>query len=117
MILCSKCDKNTVPMKGMFCNHCQMNLSWNLAPKSDALDGEIIEHYCKERIKMGCQYCKNTNFAFEAGTKIEGDIKWYLMFVNCNECGKSYTDILEGRDKNGNNNNDKKTKSNNSGTE
>lgn len=112
MILCSKCRHNVVPLKGMFCNICQMHLSWDLAPKEDVLDAEIIEHYCKERIKMGCQYCKNNNFAFEAGTQIEGEIKWFLMFVDCNKCGKSYTDVLEGRNINGNNNDNKKEKSN-----
>ena len=97
MPMCVRCNNGETIIHGQMCQMCQRDMTFDLAPKEHADDSEVIEHYVVQRILTGCLECGNNGFAYDAGVKFEDNVKWYVMFVNCGECGSKYTDILEVR--------------------
>ncbi len=97
MVLCCRCHKEEVSVMGQICKGCKMDMTFDLAPKEEANDAEVIEHYVSQRILIGCLECGDNGFAFDAGVKFEENLKWFVLFVNCGACGQKYTDVLEVR--------------------
>jgi hypothetical protein len=104
MINCVRCHARPVQIHGQMCDICKMNVEYQDVPPESALDMEVMEYYTNKAIVEGCKgnegKCKNNNFAFEAGVKVENGLKWFVMFVQCEECNEKYTDILDVRTEN-----------------
>ena len=94
-IKCVRCHMHDVTIHGQMCNICKINVNFEKKPAEFALDEEKMEEYTTQRILAGCKECGNNNFGFEAGIKTEDKLKWYVMFIQCGECGNNYTDVLE----------------------
>ena len=101
MIGCMRCHTREVQIHGQMCDICKINVAYQDVPAESALDMEVMEYYSNKAIMAGCKgndgKCKNNNFGFEAGVKLENNLKWFVMFVNCDKCGERYTDIMDVR--------------------
>ena len=68
-----------------------------LTKESQVSDDEIITHHILTRVQEGCRKCKSKAFGYNAGIKIENGLKWFIIQVDCGDCGEKYEEIMEIR--------------------
>tara|TARA_R100001509_G_scaffold67007_4_gene37246 strand:+ start:3990 stop:4301 length:312 start_codon:yes stop_codon:yes gene_type:complete len=90
-MLCARCSLREVKSElRQICDVCRIK-------KKGLTDDEIVSHHVLTRIQQGCRTCKSKAFAYEAGINVENGLKWFLIQVNCGDCGDRYEEIMEIR--------------------
>jgi len=64
---------------------------------NEASDDEIIEKAMLLLVFNGCRECNSKDFAYEAGIMYEGELKYYMAQVDCAACDSKYTEIMDVR--------------------
>lgn len=93
---CTRCNVYMAEY-GNLCSSCHMARS--IIPEYDetASDDEIIEKSLLLLIFNGCRECNDKSFAYEAGIMYEGEFKYYMAQVDCAACDSKYTEIMDVR--------------------
>lgn len=94
--VCFRCGKGKAPEVGHTCKECKLDLEANSKPPEGANDEDVLGHYVNQRVLIGCRECGTPDFGYEAGTKTEKALKYFVLFVRC-QCGANYMDMLEVR--------------------
>tara|TARA_R110002020_G_scaffold32427_3_gene99768 strand:+ start:16709 stop:17011 length:303 start_codon:yes stop_codon:yes gene_type:complete len=79
------------------CPICQINATYNKPLAENMADEDVLQHHIFDRVRRGCRECGSREFGYFGGIKIENKLKWYVLQVACEECNKTYDDILEVR--------------------
>ena len=61
------------------------------------MSDEIIEKAMLLLVFNGCRECNSKDFAYEAGIMYEGELKYYMAQVDCAACDSKYTEIMDVR--------------------
>ena len=94
--LCTRCSLREVDSDlKQICNICSLKM--RLTKESQVSDNEIITHHILTRVQEGCRKCKSKAFGYNAGIKIENGLKWFIIQVDCGDCGEKYEEIMEIR--------------------
>ena len=91
-MLCARCNLREVKSElRQVCDVCRIK------KKKLLTDDEIVSHHVLTRVQEGCRTCKSKAFAYNAGIKTENGLKWFLIQVDCGDCGDKYEEIMEIR--------------------
>tara|TARA_R100000152_G_C6781425_1_gene215874 strand:- start:1678 stop:1995 length:318 start_codon:yes stop_codon:yes gene_type:complete len=94
-MLCPRC--NLRETEKSLCSVCELSVTFLKPEQQEITDEEIIRHHVLKQVSDGCRECGSKTFAYEAGVNYEGDLKWYVILVDCGACGKAYEEIMEVR--------------------
>jgi len=95
MMLCPRC--NLRETEKSLCTVCELSVTFLKPEQQHITDDDIIRHHVLQRVNDGCRECGSKTFAYEAGVNYEGDLKWFVILVDCGVCGESYEEIMEVR--------------------
>ena len=92
---CPRC--NIMEVKGAkLCVSC--NVAVNVLKKSEEpSDKEILSASAIQKMIEGCKECGYNDFGYSGGTLVEGELKWYILQVECGRCNAEYDEVLEVR--------------------
>tara|TARA_R110002051_G_scaffold260800_2_gene320596 strand:- start:7515 stop:7835 length:321 start_codon:yes stop_codon:yes gene_type:complete len=92
---CPRCNVMEVEASRL-CISCQIAVK--VLHKSDkASDKEILKTSALLKMLEGCRECDYKDFGYSAGTLVEGELKWYILQVECGNCNAEYDEVLEVR--------------------
>jgi len=94
-MLCPRC--NLRETNTSICTVCDIKVSYLKPEHTETTDDDIIKYHVHKRIERGCNNCGSKTFSYEAGVNYEGELKWFVMLVDCRKCGKAYEEIMEVR--------------------
>jgi len=81
---------------GKLCISCSVAV--NILNKSDSpSDRELLTSFALVKLVEGCKECGYNNFGYNGGILIEGELKWYILQVECGKCNAEYDEVLEVR--------------------
>lgn len=92
---CPRCNILEVAAKEL-CINCKVAITV-LDKPSKITDDEIISTSIFLKLMEGCRQCNNNNFTYSAGILEEGELKWFILQVDCDKCNSSYDEILDVR--------------------
>ena len=94
--LCKRCSLREVDSElKQVCNICSLKM--RLTRESKITDDEILTHHILTRVQQGCRTCNSKSFAYNAGINYENNLKWFIIQIDCGECGDKYEEIMEIR--------------------
>lgn len=94
--MCKRCSLREVESElKHVCNICSLKM--RLTKQSEVSDDEIITHHILTTVQQGCRKCKSKSFGYNAGMKLENGLKWFIIQVDCVDCGEKYEEIMEIR--------------------
>ena len=91
---CSRCNVYMAEY-GSLCGSCHMVKALIPTYDDDADDEEIIDKSMLLLVFNGCRECGGQDFAYQAGVMYEGPLKYYMAQIDCADCEKKYTEIME----------------------
>jgi len=94
-MLCPRC--NLRETEKSLCTVCAVSVTFLKPEQQKVTDDEIVRHHTLQRVNDGCRECGSKTFAYEAGVNYEGDLRWFVILVDCKSCGKAYEEIMEVR--------------------
>ena len=96
---CTRCNVMDADSNSL-CISCSVAI--NVLNKSDVpSDKELLTSFALVKLVEGCKECGYNDFGYNGGTLIEGELKWYILQVECGNCNAEYDEVLEVRTING----------------